>query len=178
MHYSLFETALGTCGLGWSELGVVCMQLPGVDAGDTQRRLTRRTAATAHTPPPAMAQLILRLQTYMRGEAVEFGEVVVDLSQADPLCRQVYAAARAIAWGRTVSYGEMAGGLGMPNAAREVGQALARSAVPVVIPCHRIVGSDGKLGGYSAPGGPDTKLKLLELEGARPGTPAGQGALF
>lgn len=178
MHYALFETTLGTCGLGWSELGVVCMQLPGVDARDTQRRLTRRTGAALHTPPPAMAQLIVRLQAYMRGEAADFAEVAVDLGQADALCRQVYVAARAILWGQTLSYGELAARLGMPGAAREMGQALARNAVPIIIPCHRIVGSDGKLGGYSAPGGPDTKLKLLELEGARPGTPAGQGALF
>jgi methylated-DNA-[protein]-cysteine S-methyltransferase len=178
MDCALFETALGTCGLGWGELGVVCMQLPGVDARDTQRRLARRPGAVLHTPPPAMAQLIARLQAYMAGEADDFAEVVVDLSQADPLCRQVYVATRAIPWGQTLSYGELATRLDMPGAAREMGQALARNAVPIIIPCHRIVGSDGKLGGYSAPGGPDTKLKLLELEGARPGAPAGQGALF
>jgi len=178
MHYTLFETALGTCGLGWGELGVVCMQLPGVDARDTQRQLARRPGAVECTPPPAMARLIARLQAYMRGVATDFTEVTVDLSLADPLCRQVYVTARGIAWGQTLSYGELASRLGMNGAAREVGQALARNAVPVIIPCHRILGSGGKLGGFSAPGGPDTKRRLLELEGVRPGTPQGQGALF
>ena len=178
MNYAMFQTALGTCGLGWSELGVVCLQLPAADPLDTQRRLARRPGAAMHTPPSAMARLITMLQAYMDGEATDFAAVTVDLGQADALCRQVYMAARAIPWGQTLSYGELAACLGLPGAAREVGQALARNAVPIIIPCHRIVGSGGKLGGFSAPGGPDTKRRLLELEGVRPGTPPGQGALF
>ncbi|HEX4328247.1 MAG TPA: methylated-DNA--[protein]-cysteine S-methyltransferase [Burkholderiales bacterium] len=154
------------------------MQLPGTDARDTQRRLLRHMNAAMHTPSPAVAAVVARLQAYLRGEAAEFADVVVDLGRADPFCRQVYVAARDIAWGSTLSYGELATKLGMNGAARDVGQALGRNTVPIIIPCHRIVGSDGKLGGYSAPGGPDTKRRLLELEGVRLGTPAGQGALF
>jgi methylated-DNA-[protein]-cysteine S-methyltransferase len=178
MFCTLFETAIGPCGLGWSELGVNCVQLPGTDARDTERRLLRHTDAAMHTPSPAVAAVVAQLQAYMRGEVVDFADVVVDLGRADPLCRQVYVAARSIAWGATLSYGELAARLGMKGAARDVGQALARNTVPIIIPCHRIVGSDGKLGGFSAPGGPDTKRRLLELERVRLGTPAGQGALF
>jgi methylated-DNA-[protein]-cysteine S-methyltransferase len=178
MEYTLFETALGTCGLGWSDLGVTYVQLPGVSAQDTERRLTRRLAATRRTPPPPMARVVAAVQAYMQGEATDFAWVDVHLGEADALCRQVYAAARTIPWGTAWSYGELAERTGMHGAAREVGQALARNRVPIIIPCHRIVASGGKLGGYSAPGGPDTKLKLLELEGVRLGAPEGQGALF
>ena len=179
MFYTLFETALGTCGLGWSELGVNCLQLPGTDARDTERRVLRHTHAAMHTPPAAMVDVITALQAYMRGVTTDFAGVVVDPGRSDPFCRRVYLATRAIAWGETLTYGELAARLGMGGGgAREVGQALGRNAVPIIIPCHRILGSGGKLGGFSAPGGPDTKRRLLELEGVRAGTPEGQGALF
>ncbi len=178
MHYALFETAIGTCGLAWSDAGVARVQLPAAQASDTRLRLSRYPNFREHAPTPIMARVIEGLQAHMRGVAVDFGWVAVDMAGADPLERQVYVAARDIPWGRALTYGELAEKIGVPGAARDVGQALARNPTAIIVPCHRIIAANGKLGGFSAPGGPDTKLKLLELEGVRIGTPEGQGALF
>src|SRR5207244_11104545 len=80
--------------------------------------------------------------------------------------RRVYAIARAIPPGRTLTYGDIANRLGDPTAARAVGRALGENPFPIVVPCHRVLAANGKLGGFSAPGGPPTKLTLLRIEGA------------
>src|SRR4029453_10295702 len=81
---------------------------------------------------------------------------------------EVYAATRAIPAGSTATYGEIARAIGRtnPEAAREVGAALARNPTPIIVPCHRVVGANGKLTGFSAPGGLATKRRMLQLEGA------------
>ena len=84
-----------------------------------------------------------------------------------PFHRRVYAVARAIAPGTTLTYREVAARLGEPDAARAVGQALARNPIPIIVPCHRVVACGGKPGGFSAPGGIVTKFRLLDLEGVR-----------
>lgn len=178
MHYALFDTAIGACGLAWSDAGISRVQLPAAEARDTRLRLARHPNFREYAPTPAIARVITLLQAYMRGEAADFGWVDVDMAGADALERQVYVAARDIPWGQAISYGDLAERISLPNGARDVGQALARNPTAIIVPCHRIIASGGKLGGFSAPGGPDTKLKLLELEGVRIGTPAGQGALF
>lgn len=178
MHYAMFHTAIGTCGLAWGDAGVTRVQLPAARAGDTRLRLARHPNFREHAPTPAMARVIKGLQAHLQGEATGFGWVEVDMAHAEPLEREVYIAARDIPWGQALTYGELAEQIGHPGMAREVGQALARNPTAIIVPCHRIVAANGKLGGFSAPGGPDTKLKLLELEGVRIGTPQGQGALF
>ena len=89
----------------------------------------------------------------------------LDLGSAGPFARAVWSAARRVRAGRTVSYGELARAIGRPGAARAVGGALGRNPVPLVVPCHRIVGATGALHGFSARGGVATKRRLLELEG-------------
>ncbi|HEY4374260.1 MAG TPA: methylated-DNA--[protein]-cysteine S-methyltransferase [Burkholderiales bacterium] len=178
MHYAMFDTALGACGLAWNDAGVARVQLPAAEARDTRLRLARHPNFREHAPTPTITRVIALLQAYMRGEAADFGWVEVDMAEADALERQVYVAARDIPWGAAISYGELAERIGLQNGARDVGHALSRNPTAIIVPCHRIVASGGKLGGFSAPGGADTKLKLLELEGVRIGTPAGQGALF
>ena len=83
-----------------------------------------------------------------------------------PLHRRVYAIARAIPPGATLTYGEVAGRLGEPHASRAVGQALGANPFPIVVPCHRVLAAGGKAGGFSAEGGIRTKLRLLQIEGA------------
>ena len=91
----------------------------------------------------------------------------------EPFESGVYAAARAIPWGQTVSYGELARQTSSPGAARAVGQALSRNPVPIIIPCHRILAKGNRIGGFSAHGGTFAKERLLALEGVRiaDGTP-------
>jgi methylated-DNA-[protein]-cysteine S-methyltransferase len=109
------------------------------------------------------------LRRYASGEEVDFAAVVLDLAGTGPFDRAIYAAARAVGWGCTTTYGELArhAGAFAPEAAREVGQAMARNPVPIVIPCHRVLGSGNRIGGFSAPGGRPAKERLLALEGVR-----------
>jgi methylated-DNA-[protein]-cysteine S-methyltransferase len=171
-HYCLFDTALGICGIAWSEHGLTRLQLPESDRAATVRRL-RVGAATAVTdPPPPIKPVIAALQRYFAGEAVDFSAVALDLTDVGPFHRKVYDAARALGWGHTVTYGELARRTGDPGAARAVGQALSQNPVPIIIPCHRILASGGKVGGFSAYGGASAKLRLLALEGVHVGDDA------
>ena len=96
----------------------------------------------------------------------DFRDVAVDLEGATSFFRQVYEATREIPAGETRTYGEIAKAVGRPSAAQEVGQAMAKNPVPIIVPCHRVSAAGGKLGGFSAPGGPAAKARLLALEGA------------
>src|SRR6185295_11376516 len=112
---------------------------------------------------------IADITRYLSGEPVDFSAVPVDLSDVDPLRRRLYDAMRALAWGTTTTYGALARAIGQtePTAARDVGEAMGRNPVPIVIPCHRVLAAGNKLGGFSAHGGTATKQKLLALEGMR-----------
>lgn len=101
--------------------------------------------------------------------------IELDFSLVGEFERRAYEFARTIEPGRTLTYGEIAAALGEPGAARAVGQAMGRNPWPIVVPCHRVLAADGSLGGFSAPGGSATKLRLLAIEGA---DAARQGSLF
>jgi methylated-DNA-[protein]-cysteine S-methyltransferase len=113
----------------------------------------------------------------MGGTSRDLSFVALDERGIDPLRRAVYAAARRIPAGSISTYEEVAKAIGRtdPEAARDVGGALARNPFPIVVPCHRVLGANGRLTGFSAPGGLETKRRMLELEGA-PGF--GQQVLF
>jgi methylated-DNA-[protein]-cysteine S-methyltransferase len=100
---------------------------------------------------------------------VDFSAVAVDLDGIDDLRRRIYAVLRTIGVGQTTTYGELARAIGETEwqGARDVGEAMGRNPVPIVIPCHRVLAAGGKLGGFSAHGGAATKRKLLELEGVQ-----------
>jgi methylated-DNA-[protein]-cysteine S-methyltransferase len=172
-HYRLFDTAIGPCGVAWNDRGLTRLQLPEADASATERRLSGRAAKASEAAPATIDQVIAEVQDYMTGRNVDFAAVAVDLTNVDPFQLKVYEAARAITWGHTVSYGELARRTGFPDGARAVGQALARNPVPIIIPCHRILAKGHRVGGFSAPGGIFTKERLLGLEGIRveTGTP-------
>jgi methylated-DNA-[protein]-cysteine S-methyltransferase len=168
VHHRLFETAFGPSGLAWTAHGLVGVQLPGSSPDATEKRLVTKAHSTGEaTPPPWAAALIADLKRYFAGEPIDFSAVPVDLSGVDPLRRKLYEAMRALPWGQTTTYGALAREIGLsePEAARDVGQAMGRNPVPIVIPCHRVLAAGNKLGGFSAPGGSVTKAKLLALEG-------------
>ena len=91
----------------------------------------------------------------------------LDLESVPSFHQRVYDVARQIKPGTTLSYGEVAARVGEPDSARAVGQALGRNPIPIIVPCHRVLAADGGTGGFSAPGGTATKLRLLAIEGAR-----------
>jgi len=168
IHHGVFDTAIGTCGVAWSARGLVAVQLPERDRAATERRLIARSrSAGVVAPPPRIAALIADITRYLAGEPVDFSAVTVDLSDIDPFRRKLYGTMRALGWGTTTTYGALARAVGRtePEAAREVGAAMGRNPVPIVIPCHRVLAAGNKLGGFSAPGGATTKAKLLALEG-------------
>jgi methylated-DNA-[protein]-cysteine S-methyltransferase len=169
--YRLIETAIGTCGIAWSEQGVTRLQLAERDSRATERGL-RRDSEIAAQPPPEVERLVVQLQRYCAGEPVAFESALLDLGGVSAFHRRIYDAARCIGWGHTVTYGELARLAGSPEAARAVGQALGRNPIPIIIPCHRILASGGKIGGFSAFGGARTKERLLALEGVAPGSEA------
>jgi len=176
-NYTIFETAGGFCGIAWSEAGVARFQLPTDGAAATERLLLRRLPqARAETPPADVATVIADVKRYFAGEEVDFSGVPLDLSGQSDLFRDIYAALRRVGWGRTTTYGALAKAVGAEGweAAREVGQAMGRNPVALIIPCHRCLAAGGKIGGFSAPGGEYSKAKMLELEGVKVGVAGGK----
>ncbi len=166
-HYCLFDTPIGVCGVAWSNQGLTRLQLPEADKGATEERLRPHSASRAPEAPLRHIELVItKIQQYLSGTKADFSSVALDLSYIGPFYRKIYEAARSVGWGHTASYGELARQAGSPGAARAVGQAMARNPVPIIIPCHRILASGHKVGGFSAFGGIATKAHLLALEGA------------
>ena len=114
--------------------------------------------------PVAVAPVIEQLHAYFAGARFRF-DLPVDLGRLTPFQQSVLQIIRRIPLGTVWTYGQVARALGKPEASRAVGQALGRNPVPIVVPCHRVVASGGRLGGYSGGGGLDSKRFLLGLEG-------------
>jgi methylated-DNA-[protein]-cysteine S-methyltransferase len=164
-----FDTALGRCAVRWTAAGIsgVLLPLRGGRPGPA--------IEDGLVVPPFVRGAIEGMRAAMAGEPADLADVPLDERGIDDLRRTVYAATRGIPPGSTRSYGEVARAMGRPDAARDVGAALARNPFPIIVPCHRVVAADGALRGFSAPGGLATKRRMLELEGA-PGY--GQQSLF
>jgi methylated-DNA-[protein]-cysteine S-methyltransferase len=178
-HYHVFETAMGFCGIAWSDAGVARFQLPTKSAEATERLMRRRAlGAEPGAPLEDVAAVIETAKRYFAGEETDFSQVQLDLAGEDAFFAQIYDALRRVGWGRTTTYGALAKEVGAGReAARDVGEAMAKNPTPLIIPCHRVLAAGGKIGGFSAPGGSKTKARMLELEGVRLGPPeAGQQA--
>jgi methylated-DNA-[protein]-cysteine S-methyltransferase len=165
--FTLFDTALGRCGIAWGERGIAALELPGRDDVATRRRLRRSApGATETAPPDEVAAAIDAIVRLFDGEPAELSSVVLDMDGVPEFHRRVYDVARAIPPGETLSYGEVAARLGEPGAAQAVGRALGSNPFPIVVPFHRVLAANGALHGFSAPGGLDTKRRMLAIEGA------------
>jgi methylated-DNA-[protein]-cysteine S-methyltransferase len=177
-HYHIFETANGFCGIAWNDVGITRFTLPTGSAEAADRLILRRMP---DAEPGASSQDVIKAvdaaKSYFAGEQIDFSVFELDLGKQEPFFRRIYDAARQVGWGSTTTYGALAKQLGAgPEAARDVGQAMAKNPVPLIIPCHRVLAAGGKVGGFSAPGGSAAKIRMLELEGvsvepARPSRP-------
>ena len=155
--------------LGWMALATHGGAIVALSFGHRGRKAAMEAVAARvpcqQQPDPADASLVRRLQAYARGQADDFRDVRIDLTSCTPLRRRVLACCRQVGYGRTVSYG--AGRPGWrPRAARAVGNCMAANPIPLIVPCHRVTLADGRLGSYSAPGGTQTKRRLLAMERA------------
>ena len=165
--FAIFDSPIGACGIAWNARGIAGFQLPSATAKATRTRLQQRwSEAVEGAPPPGVQRVIDRVLGLLKGEAIDLSDIPVDLDDAPEFHRKVYEIARTIPPGRTMTYGEIAKRLGMPHESREVGQALGRNPIAIIVPCHRVLGADGKMGGFSASGGVATKRRILEIEGA------------
>lgn len=168
LGFAIFETAMGWCALAWSERGVVRGWLPMANEAQARASMARRCPDAVEAEPPGFAaEAIAGVKALMTDGATELSGVLLDTADIPPLHQRVYEIARAIPPGETLTYGEVAERLGDKALAREVGRALGLNPFPPIVPCHRILAASGKTGGFSAPGGVETKMRLLNLEKAR-----------
>ena len=165
--FALFDTPVGTCAIAWAGPLVTGSLLPSTSRPATRAQALRRfEGAHEAVPEAALQMLIERITALLSGTHDDLADVPLDLRGVPAFHRRVYAVARCIAPGRTLTYGDVAAHLGEPHAARAVGQALGANPFPIIVPCHRVLAAGQRSGGFSAPGGARTKLRLLEIERA------------
>ena len=166
--YALFDTAVGRCGVAWAARGILGVQLPQPNDGQTRARLLQRSERdlVETAPPSNVSEAIVAMTQLLSGERVDLSHVLLDMGHVGEFNRNVYGVAREIPAGKTLTYGDIAKRLGGVQLSRDVGQALGQNPFPIIVPCHRVLAAGGKPGGFSANGGVKTKLKMLEIEGA------------
>ncbi len=172
MAHAFFMTALGECGIAWTERGVSGFALPPAREDCFWERGDEGGAAldkcrSGGTRPGWVEELIGRVVRHLDGKAEDFADVRYDFGAVTDFQREVYEAALRVKAGETRTYGWLAEqtGRGMV-ASRAVGGALGQNPLPLLVPCHRFIGANGKMTGFSAPGGLVTKRRLLAIEGA------------
>jgi methylated-DNA-[protein]-cysteine S-methyltransferase len=164
--FTLVDTSWGPVALVGDDGRLERTALPGL-SGDKTVEWVRRVCPGAHFDRDLLPDLRRSIAKYFEGREVTF-EVPVLLSSCSPFFARVYQACRQVGYGQLITYGELARRAGKPRAARAVGAAMARNPLPLIVPCHRVVAANCRLGGFSAFGGLDLKRRMLELEGSLP----------
>ncbi|SMF72499.1 methylated-DNA-[protein]-cysteine S-methyltransferase [Tistlia consotensis] len=175
LFFTLFETAVGCCGLAWGERGLVAVQLPEgseeATRGRLERRFPRARELAPQEAPSGIASARRRIVALLDGGSDDLADLRLDLGRVEAFNREVYAVARTIRPGETLTYGEVAARIGQPEAAQAVGRALGRNLWPIVVPCHRVLAAGGRIGGFSATSGIALKRRLLAIESVHAGGP-------
>lgn len=169
MPHTLFTTDFGTCALSWGEEGLTGFQLPDETDAKTRARISAKDGAdeAAGTVPAWVGEVIRKVRLHLSGKPQDFTGTPIAWRQVSGFQKSVYVEARGIGAGEIRSYGDISAALSLgPEGARAVGAALGSNPWPLIVPCHRVVSADGKMTGFSAPGGVRTKTRLLVLEGA------------
>jgi methylated-DNA-[protein]-cysteine S-methyltransferase len=163
-YYAIYKAETGFGAVVASDEGLVEVLLPVMQsAGEMQEHLALKyTSVCAESS--LVSQAADLLQRYFSGEPVKF-DLTVDLGACTPFRKAVYKEVGKIPYGAVMSYAEVAAAIECHKASRGVGSAMARNPLPIIIPCHRVVGSSGGMTGYSAPGGVEMKRRLLIMEG-------------
>ena len=165
-YYDIFETPLGWMGALTSSKGLRRTTLPQLSPDRCLAHLGPEADGAA-IDPDRLGQLRGTLRRYFGGGGVTFRDEPIDIEDATPFLRAAWSACSSIPFGETRSYKWLAAEAGRPRALRAAGQSMARNRLPIIVPCHRVIGSDGGLGGYGR-GVSQLRLKqrLLELEAA------------
>jgi methylated-DNA-[protein]-cysteine S-methyltransferase len=164
-QFAIFDTAIGHCGIVWTARGIAGVNLPEGSEGKTRARIVKRFPDASEAAPSGEVQRIIEaIIALIAGEKIDFSQVTLDHAPLPEFSRRVYAIVRKIPIGETLTYGDVAKQLGDIALSREVGQAMGKNPTPIIMPCHRVIAASGKTGGFSAPGGVDTKMKLLSIE--------------
>jgi methylated-DNA-[protein]-cysteine S-methyltransferase len=175
VNATAFATSLQWMAMAWSEV-----ELQGIVYGHASRRQAEEALLRVHRLPRLacrvvaasdlddaprwVRELVENLKRFADGEPVDFSDVPIAQQHLTPFGQRVVAACRRIGWGEASSYGELAAKCRASGAARAVGSVMAKNRFPLVVPCHRVLAAGGRLGGYSAPGGLQTKRRLLAME--------------
>ena len=167
MNYAMFDTAVGRCALVWRGDKLTRVLLPSESDDATRTSIKRRMANAKETAAPAFVETIIaKIARLCAGNTVSFEDAPLDRSGLEPLANRIYDILLQVPFGETTTYGAIAEELGDKNLSRAVGAAMGANPFPIIIPCHRVTGAGGKMGGFTAPGGAETKRRLLEIEGA------------
>ena len=182
--YSIFDTVFGLCGIAGTDKGVIRLILPGMTEDEIILRLCtekvsalspviasrrrsnlKRSGLLCRSAPRNDISMDIEdsIKRYFNGERIDF-DFPVDLSHCTEFQRRVYKITKTIYYCEVRTYKWIAERLRMPDAARAVGNALSRNPVPLIIPCHRIIRGNGKIGGFTAPGGIGFKMRMLKME--------------
>ena len=165
-NFLTFQTKIGTCGIRWHESAITGLLLPEDSLVILNKKLKSDSVGRlCKNPPPWIKEVIKKVKLHLDGKLQDFSSVPTDTTHASDFTNSVYEAAKNIPPGKIISYQGLCKKVRKPKASRALGSALGKNPILLIIPCHRIITSNGKLGGFSAAGGINTKMKLLEIEG-------------
>jgi methylated-DNA-[protein]-cysteine S-methyltransferase len=163
-YYSLIETNIGICSLSFTEDSLINFSLPSKNLKEIEQKYKALSAKLCEKPPSWITDLTTKIKNHFSGKPQNFKNVPLNTETFTEFTKSVYDAARHIPPGKTCSYQEIAKKIGRPKASRAVGTALGKNPFLLIVPCHRVITSTGKLGGFSAFGGIEMKQKILEIE--------------
>ena len=170
--FTVFDTPIGACGLAWRDGAVIGTALPGSTAARTRAHLETRFPEAVESPvPEELRPVVEDVVALLSGESRDLRAAPLDFRGVPEFNRRAYDVARAIPPGKVLTYGDIAHQLGAPGSAQAVGQAMGNNPFPIIVPCHRVLGAGKNTGGFSAPGGVETKRRMLVIEGAFPEEP-------
>ncbi len=170
-YYNIFKTKWGRFAIVWNNDGITATRLPAwpdekntnFSDKETIKSDILKTCPTAKFDKSGQPSLTEKIQAYYEGARIDFS--TIEISQRGTEFEQaVIAALQKIGYGQTTSYLQLAKLANHPTAARATGSVMANNKIPLIVPCHRVIRTDGKLGNFSAPGGITTKQKMLKLE--------------
>lgn len=162
--YTIFSALIGYCGIAWNEDSIIGTALPGASPKQTAKQLKKRFGAQPGEPPVFARDAMDGIRSLFNGERTDLSKIRCEFTGLSSFAEKILIEARKIPAGETRTYGDLAETIGDKKLARQVGKVLGQNPLPIIVPCHRIIGANGKLIGFSAPGGIKTKLQMLDIE--------------